>query len=287
MTWYDVVPWLRIDQLLALDLSKLDLDAHLGLPASVDFDLSAAMRAAAAITTTPTSAHFDLPTLPQHDDLLDLDLNDIDTLLQSTDGILADQHLLERTPLASPIGMDSFEDLLKDLDFNAALASPTTAVNLAAPDLDNQTCPEAFRPCKPTKRKAAKRTSKARSVASSEDSELTVAGTLRKRRKKVAVAEHLKDEAYLDYRRKNNERAKRSREAKRLELLAEKNKLTELNDVHVGLQDEAAALRNALSELVVELEQRVKASYGDEVPADMQALLQTMAQSARQLHSDQ
>lgn len=240
-------------------LLNMDLDGALGLEVA-DFALEEHLLSALHNSTGPTSA-------------LTCSATDIDAILADLDDTL-------------------------DLPAPEAVPAPVAAAlqlqDMAAPALDNTACPEAFRPATTStsalpKAKAPKRAHRARRTtakrtaaaaasvaadASASDGSVTAEGLPRKRRKKVAVAEHLKDDAYWEYRRVNNERARRCREKKRLEKQQQKNRLVLLDQENQELRDELELLKESLVELCMQLKRKTAGAYaGGEVPADLAELM--------------
>jgi len=79
----------------------------------------------------------------------------------------------------------------------------------------------------------------------------------RKRAPKIPVPEELKDDKYWRKRARNNEAARRNRARKKMEKLAEAERLTMLNETHTGLVDEVALLQTELKALRVALRDRL------------------------------
>ncbi|EDQ91340.1 uncharacterized protein MONBRDRAFT_31571 [Monosiga brevicollis MX1] len=195
-------------------------------------------------------------------------------------------------------------------------------LDAVAPAVDNAHCHEAFRPVTATaaaaaaaakslqtkkapstkvKRQAASTSASAGtqdkdanrgspakkaklSKAAKEPKEVNQRGQPRKRRPKVAVAEHLKDEAYLAYRELNNERARRCREKKREEKRQASRRLQTLDAENERLKDEMHRLQDALKDLVQAMQARVAQAYAEEeVPEDMQASVQRVANTTSAL----
>jgi hypothetical protein len=71
-------------------------------------------------------------------------------------------------------------------------------------------------------------------------------GPVRKRRKKVPVPDHLKDEKYWERRRKNTAAARRNRELKRLQQAEKKDRLPALESRNRELVDELVLLEQEL-----------------------------------------